>query len=453
MRIAEGVVIVGALAGVSAGVFLAGAWRYPYPLFPLLVLATLRFRQAGAAAGSFIVAAFAIAGAIGGQTPLPESPTTAVAILQGFIAFVAVSMLVLGATLQERDRALEDLLTTLGRLAEAQRLASIGSWEWDVPSGRVTWSDELFRIYDVPPETPLDVETFLEYVHEADRDRVLTVIEEAARERHAFEVTHRIVVGGREKIVVGRGDVVADEAGRLLRMAGTAQDVTEQRAAESLRDNILSTVSHELRTPLTSILGFALTLRDRGAEVGESLRRDMTEHVVSQATRLERLLTDLLDVERLRHGFVRATREATDIPILVGRVAEATGYPVTVEGHAVVADVDPPKLERIVENLLTNAIKHTPPGTEITARVLAEGSDLLLVVDDRGDGVADADKLQVFDLFHRPSANGAPGTGVGLALVAQFARLHGGTVWVEDRDGGGASFRVRLPDCVVEPLP
>ena len=97
----------------------------------------------------------------------------------------------------------------------------------------------------------------------------------------------------------------------------------------------------------------------------------------------------------------------------------------------------------------SNAIKYTEPGTQITAGVAADGSDLLLYVDDSGDGIPDADKEEIFELFVRRGAQRAPGTGVGLALVAQFVRLHDGSVWVEDRDGGGASFRVRLPACVV----
>jgi signal transduction histidine kinase len=242
---------------------------------------------------------------------------------------------------------------------------------------------------------------------------------------------------------------VVAASGQLVRMVGTAQDVTERRAAEVLRESILATVSHELRTPLTAILGFALTLRDRSDAIGDETRRELTEEVVRQSRRLEHLLTDLLDVDRLRHGLVRAVRQPTDVGQLVMRIAEAAEQPVTVNPDNVIADVDARKVERIVENLIANAIKHTEPGTQITAGVTAQGSDLLLRVDDSGAGVPDGDKTEIFELFVRRGGERAPGTGVGLALVAQFVRLHDGAVWVEDRDGGGASFRVRLPRCVV----
>jgi PAS domain S-box-containing protein len=449
-RLLEGLALGAVLAAAGAVVFLAGLWRYPYPIFPLLVLATMRFHQRGAATGGFIVAATAIAGAISGQTPLGDSPTTAVQIVQGLIAFMAVSLLVLGATLGERDAAARQLRYAATSLAEAQQLAHVGSWEWHVATNRVTWSDELYRIYGVAPQSELSYESFLERVHPEDRELVRTTVRRALEDRTAFETTHRIARDdGAERWVVGRGRVVVDDAGRLVRMVGTAQDVTERRAAEVLRENILATVSHELRTPLTSILGFSLTLRDREAEIDDATKRELTEAVVSQSKRLERLLTDLLDVDRLRHGLVRAVRQPTDVGLLVTHVAAATGHPVAVAADSVIAEVDAPKVERIVENLIANAIKHTAPGTRITAGVRAQGSDLLLNVDDSGDGIPDADKAEIFELFVRRGAERAPGTGVGLALVAQFVRLHDGTVWVEDREGGGASFRVRLPACVV----
>jgi PAS domain S-box-containing protein len=320
----------------------------------------------------------------------------------------------------------------------------------NLPTNRITWSDELYRIYGVESHSELSYELFLEHVHPEDRELARSVVERALDERAQFELKHRIVrADGTERWVVGRGRAVVDDAGRLVRMAGTAQDVTEQRATEVLRETILATVSHELRTPLTAILGFSLTLRDRGAEIDDSTKQQLTEEVVLQSRRLERLLTDLLDVDRLRHGLVRAVRQPTDVGLLVARVAAATGHPVAVATDSVIADVDAAKVERIVENLIANAIKHTEAGTEIAADLTTDGDDLLLCVDDCGDGIPDADKEEIFELFVRRGAERAPGTGVGLALVAQFVRLHDGTVWVEDREGGGASFRVRLPGCVV----
>ena len=110
-----------------------------------------------------------------------------------------------------------------------------------------------------------------------------------------------------------------------------------------------------------------------------------------------------------------------------------------------IADVDAPKVERIIENLLANAVNHTPPGTKISVSVEPRDSGVLIAVDDDGPGVADEQREAIFGIFNRGTASDVPGTGIGLSLVAQFTALHGGSAWVEESASGGASFRVFLP--------
>jgi PAS domain S-box-containing protein len=444
-QLLEACAILALLAATSAAVFLGGGWRYPYLLFPLLVWATLRFRQLGAAAGCFVVAAIAVAGAVSGNTPLGGDVTTNVQILQALLAFVAVSLLVLGAAVTEREQVSESL-------AEAQELAHLGSWEWEIGADRVTWSRELYRIFGVDPRTgTLTFEQYLARIHPADRDGVRAEIERALASRRQFEVLHRVVLeDGTDRVVHGRGRVVVDAAGTPVHMVGTAQDVTERQRIEEVRNNVLSAVAHELRSPLTSVLGFAVTLDERPEIQDRESRRQMTSQLAIQARRLEHLLADLLDVDRLRHGLVHASVEPTDVDVLVERAVAAVeaseGRVVEVDTVPVVANVDAGKLERIVDNLVTNALKYSPPGTKVSVSVASDGDTLLLRVDDSGPGVADDQKRRIFEPFVRVNSGGCvPGIGIGLALVAQFAALQGGRAWVDDRPGGGASFRVSLP--------
>ena len=440
-RLLEGGLLLVALIGLSVFVFLAGDWRYPHLIFPVLVWTTLRFRQPGAVTGSFIVTAIAIAGAVGGSIPLADrSDTEIVEILEGLLAGLAVSLLILGAVLEERGKA-------EAAFNEAQHVAHVGSWEWDLGMNRVSWSDELFRIYGLEPQSQeVTFDVYLGRVHPDDREFARETVERAREEAQPFLFDHRVVLpDGGVRWTQSRGRVVTDHEGRPLRMVGTAQDVTERKQLDSLRDTILATVSHELRTPLTAILGFAVTLRERGAQIEHGQYRELLRHLAEQPERLDRLLTDLLDLDRLRHGSLIPEFAETDVSELVARITSVHG--VAVQSEPVVAAVDAPKVERIVENLLANAQRHTPEGTDVSVRVEGQDGGVLIVVDDRGPGVVEAEREAIFGMFQRggdPTTRTA-GVGVGLALVAQFTALHGGSAWVEENPGGGASFRVFLP--------
>jgi two-component system sensor histidine kinase KdpD len=295
----------------------------------------------------------------------------------------------------------------------------------------------------------MTVATFLARIHPSDREAVRAEIERALADRKPFEIVYRIVLDdGSRRAIHGRGRVIVDASGAPLRLVGTAQDVTQRQRVEDVRNSVLSSVAHELRTPLAAVLGSAHTLRER-PDADHEGRRQLADQLVTQAERLERLLSNLLDVERLRHGLVLASVEPTDVGSLVERTVAAVevseGRQVEVSTAPVVADVDAGKVERIVDNLVTNALKHTPPGTNVWVFAVGQDNEFLLRVDDSGPGVADEQKHRIFEPFVRGNSSPAAGTGIGLALVAQFAALHGGKAWVEDRPGGGASFRVSMP--------
>jgi signal transduction histidine kinase len=454
-QLVEGLVLAAAGVAVSAVVFLGGAWPYPYLIFPFLLWAALRFRQVGAAVASLVVGALGTWGAVEGTIPIgADTATGRVQIVQALFAVLAVSLLVVGATLAEREADRDVLRQTASRLGEAQAIAHIGSWDWDIRRDVVTWSAELYRVFGRPPQAgPVTYAGYLDHIHPDDRAFVDEAVKRAYADGEPFAYEHRIVrPDGAERVISSRGRVVR-EGSEPVSMLGTAQDVTEQRQAERLREDILSAVSHELRTPLTSVLGFALTLERRRKELPDEAVEATVGELAQAARRLERLLGDLLDVERLRRGLVVVEREQTDLLALVEQVVAGCrldGRHVGISGGPLWAAVDAAKVERIVENLVLNAVRHTPTGSSIRIRLDAEDEDLLLVVEDDGPGVPDEYKEVVFETFNRGvnMLSVTPGTGIGLSLVARFAALHGGRAWVEDAAGGGASFRVRLPGCV-----
>jgi signal transduction histidine kinase len=224
------------------------------------------------------------------------------------------------------------------------------------------------------------------------------------------------------------------------------------RAVDEMKTTFLHAVSHDLRTPLTTVLGIALTLERRAAGLPARDLADLLHRLSGNARKLDGLLADLLDLDRLARGTLTPRRQPVDVGALVRRIIDEADlhqeHAVVVTAPAVQIAVDAPKVERIVENLVVNAARHTKTGTTIWVGVHPRPDGVLLVVEDEGPGIPAQLREQIFQPFHqgRNVADHAPGSGIGLALVAQFASLHGRRAWIEDRQGGGASFRVFLPD-------
>ena len=317
-------------------------------------------------------------------------------------------------------------------------------------------------------------------LHPDDRERVLAEQARCEQASEPFAMEYRVfdrhgrVVWVRDQCLLIRGD-----AGEPLFWQGVVFDISESKrieqatrealerereAAQRLRDldemknTFLDAVSHELRTPLAAVVGIAITLQRAGSSLAEADVGDLLTRLVGNARKLDRLLTDLLDLDRLSRGIVSPKRRPTDVGWLVGRVAEEwrvlNERQLDVEAEPVVISLDPGKVERIVENLLANAARHTPKGTPVWVRVRRDGDGVQIAVEDAGAGVPPELRASVFEPFHQGpgTPTHAPGVGIGLSLVARFAQLHGGRAWVDDRVGGGSSFRVYIPDAPV-PVP
>jgi two-component system sensor histidine kinase KdpD len=248
-------------------------------------------------------------------------------------------------------------------------------------------------------------------------------------------------------------EALARQAASGLERVRLAEDAEQARVAvetERLRNTLLSSVSHDLRTPLATITGAASTLLDP-ASLTEEGRRDLHEAIYDEAERLNRLVTNLLDMTRLESSSVEISREWQPLEELVGtslaRLERSLkGRPVTVSipEDLPLVPVDGLLIEQVLVNLVDNAIKYTQPGSplSITARV-ADGSVLVEVADD-GPGLPAGEEERVFEKFHR--AGGAQhGSGLGLPICRAAVTAHGGRIWAENRPAGGVAFRFTLP--------
>ncbi len=236
-----------------------------------------------------------------------------------------------------------------------------------------------------------------------------------------------------------------------VRLADEARRAALRAKAEELRSGLLSSVSHDLRTPLAAITGAGtLLLESDGAD--PALRRELTTTVVEEAERLERLVANLLDMTRLDSGVVEPRREWVPLDEVVGaalnRLERAlAGRPVRTDlaPDVPLLSIDPVLLEQLFVNLLENAVRYTPPGTEIAIRAAREGDALTVEVTDRGPGIPAGQEERVFERFHRVPRPGVRGVGLGLPIARAIAQAHGGRLTASNRPEGGAAFRLTLP--------
>ena len=217
------------------------------------------------------------------------------------------------------------------------------------------------------------------------------------------------------------------------------------------RDALQQAVAGEVRRPLTSILGLALALKHHDPNSPEG--REMVRQLSTSARKLDRLVTQLVDIDKLVSGELRPNRRRTDMGAIVRRVVEETADLANRDVHLETADrvvvsVDPQLTEQMIDTLLTNAGRRTVPGNTVWVRVGTHQGGAVIGVDDTGPDVPGGLRQALFAaLQERPGAAlHRPRGATGLSLLSKLAEIHGGRAWVEARPGGGTSFRVFLPD-------
>ncbi len=368
----------------------------------------------------------------------------------------------------ERLRGEEEALRSEERLLFALDAASMGTFEWNLVSNIVRWSPNLERVHSLPPGT-FDG-TFQSYereIHPEDHDRVLTTVTRAVEEGTPYEIEYRIVTpSGAIKWLEGKGRVEY-ESGRPARLTGVCRDITPRKEMEiariaaadeasRLKDEFLAVLSHELRTPLNAILGWVQILQS-GDLSNERVRHAID--VIARNGKLQaQLIEDILDISRIISKKLDIERTTVRVPSLVEATlaallpaARAKQIQMT---HWVAEDLppiegDPKRLQQILGNVVSNAIKFTPEGGRIEIHCTASDDVVSIEIIDTGIGIDSEFLPLVFDRFRQADSRATRqhgGLGLGLAITRHLVEQHNGQIEAHSvgRDQG-TRITIRLP--------
>jgi PAS domain S-box-containing protein len=392
----------------------------------------------------------------------------------------------------DRKRAEVALREGEERLRLAFAAARMGSWDWNILTGSITWSDNMEAMFGYAPrEFDGSYAMFVSRLHPEDRDRVLEEIDRAVKTGADYDIEFRVVFpDGTVRWAQSKGQVFYDRTGKPIRMAGVDLDISDRKqseaesarmlelaqqarveaeAANRTKDEFVAMVSHDLRSPLNAILGWAKLLRTR--QVGAETTVRALEAIERNAQSQAKLLEDLLDVSRMIRGTLELHKSQINLVFLVEESVETIfpsanakgihlefGLDFTsrtdnskvkiqkskVESQAAISDSlvlisgDRDRLQQVLGNLLSNAIKFTPEGGRIEVRLSLEGSRgeftphpayAQIQVIDTGKGISPEFLPHVFDRFRQAEiANKQGGLGLGLAIARHIVELHGGKI-------------------------
>lgn len=332
------------------------------------------------------------------------------------------------------------------------------------PAGRIVFVNRAAEeIHGLPrnPAGRLYVERYLAL--DVDREPIRpgrSPLSRAAIHGETLTNVEWIVVrhDGSEVVAEGSAIPVVLDDGTRLGAVLTIRDVTAQRRLEQEKDDFLSAAAHDLRTPLTTIKGHAQILRRRLSHQQpvdvDALSRGL-ERLEAGATRLSALINDLLDVANIQiGGGTTLARSAVDLVLVTRRVADDQGvaserHEIHVESNRpeIIGFWDPVRIDRVLSNLMSNALKYSPEGGIVRVILTRDDGHAIIRVSDNGIGIPAADLPYIFDRFRRAEnvAGRIAGTGIGLAAVQRIVRQHGGTIEVESEEGQGSTFIVTLP--------
>ena len=357
----------------------------------------------------------------------------------------------------ELKRAEEDLRKSEERYSLAQRAASIGSWDWNIETGDLEWSDQIEPMFGFSPgEFGKTYEAFLACVHPDDRQFLQDSVNAAVENDEEYDIEHRIIwPDGTIRWVSEKGDVFRDDNGKAIRMLGIVMDITDRKNADQIKDEFIGLISHELRTPLTVIIGAVNTALSERERLSPDEINQLLQDASLEAETLSHLISNLLELSRFQANRLLLYPESVNLRNVVDQTIEKIkrqckphNFVVKLPRKLPPARADQLRLERVLFNILENATKYSDEGTKVCVFSKIEDDHIVVGVEDEGMGISVEDQLRLFEAFQRldeKRVTGIAGAGLGLLVCKRLIEAHGSRIWVESKPGKGSTFFFTLP--------
>ena len=363
------------------------------------------------------------------------------------------------------------------RLRMAMEVAEIAAWEWDVQSGRMTWSTDPEKLFGFPQGSFGEDRRVFRTLHLDDRARVSAVIDTAITQTSTYECEYRAVRPDSSIVwITERGRVMRGEGGQVEKIIGVSRDVSGQRRAEyareqalvserrardeaerqsRIKDEFLATLSHELRTPMNAILGW-LSMLAKGEGVSDP---QQAMAVIQRNAQVQaKLIEDLLEMNKLTSGTVLLELRPLDLEATLAAAIESMQPTADAKGVQLRSRAEAPlpriqadgrRVQQILWNLLHNAVKFTRAGGRVDVHASLQPGAVRISVEDTGEGIPAEFLPYVFDRFRQADSStrrSSWGLGLGLSIAKHLVELHGGSIEASSPGPNqGATFVLRLP--------